>query len=100
MHIHVFSPIIHIKVCESKKKFVNQMFMTSNYLYIHYLTSISLGAAHISKFILTNNTCIYMYCNTQKYVNRKKKVCESNVYELKLLVHTLSHLNLVRGCSY
>ena len=58
MHIHVFSPIIHIKVikvCESKKKFVNQMFMTSNYLYIHYL---------------------------------------------KLLVHTLSHLNLVRGCSY
>ena len=64
------------------------MSMTSNYLYIYYLTSISLVAAHISKFILTNNICIYMHCNTQKYVNRKK-VCESNVYDLKLLVHTL-----------
>ena len=36
------------------------MFMTSNYLYIHYLTLIWLGAAHINKFIRTNNTCIYM----------------------------------------
>ena len=64
-----FSPIIHAYTCIVihksmwiEKKIVNQMFMTSNYLYIHYLTSIWLGAAHINKFILTNNTCIYMYC--------------------------------------
>ena len=58
-------------------------------LLVHYLTSMWLGAAHISKFILTNNTCIYMYCN--KNMGIEKKICESNVYDLKLLVHTLSH---------
>ena len=29
-----------IKVCKSKKQSVNQMFTTSNYLYIHYLASL------------------------------------------------------------
>ena len=74
------------------------MFMTSNYLYINYFTSMWLGAAHINKFILTNNTCIYIYCNKSMWID--VKVYESNVYDLKLIVHTLYHLNVVRGCSY
>ena len=59
-----------------KNKFVNQMFMTSNYLYIHYLTSLY----RYLQFM----TCI-------KVCESKKTVFESNVYDLKLLVHTLSH---------
>ena len=65
---------------------MNQMFMTSNYLDTHYLTSMWLGAAHISKFIIHAYTCIVI-----KVCESKKTVCESNVYDLKLLVDTLSH---------
>ena len=52
----------------------SQMFMTSNYLYIHYLTSLY--------WYLPFMICIKVCEST---------VCESNVYDLKLLVHTLSH---------
>ena len=80
------------------------MFMTSNYLYIHYFTSMLLGAAHINKFILTNNTCIYIYCNKSMWidVNLKNKFVNqmfmtSNYYYYITTYYCVSSLPLPYG---